>query len=448
MTVDRGSRPMGTVGADAPRSSRVAAVVARLGPRAPLARDALSAAGWGALSLAVVIPLTGPLAPAIGLRFSDPQRLAILVIVLAQAAALVIRRREPVLCLALVAVGQVLLTAVLPPNTTLRAAAPLVVAYTAGTLLKPAVLTVAIVGSVVLEAAGGWLVSAVLGAPIWIAVDARGGAAPDPSQQIAGAVLILLATVAAAAIGAWVAARRDQLRDERARADAALQRQGERMDAALAGERVRMARELHDIAAHHLSGLVVQASAAERLVDSDPTAAKEIIRGLRGQGREALENLRIAVGVLRDTRDRADGPRDDSAAPVPGLASLDELIRAARAAGDDLALHVLGDLPTLAPVADTAAYRVGQEAIANARRHAPGAPVRVVLDHRGPGTRLEVVNGPGPRPAAAGSAGFGLVGMRERADLLGAHLETGPTREGGWRVLFELPGPRGPEAIR
>ena len=425
------------------------AALSRIGLRTPTARDTAAAVGLTVVSLVAVLPALGPLASTFGVHLSDAQRLAIVVVVLLQTAVLGVRRRATILCLGLVTVGQVALAVLLPADATLRAAAPFVAAYTAGTLLSPVPLAAVIAGSVVVDVVGGHLASLTLGGPVNEALGVpTPSATADPLQTLARGPVVLLSTVAAAAVGAWIAARRAQLLSAQARADAAVQQQRERIDTALARERVRMARELHDIAAHHLSGLIVAASAAERLIDRDPPAAKDTIRSLRRQGRQALDNLRVAVGVLRDTGDPGEGHRDDTGAPVPGLAVIDDLVASARAVGDDLELSVLGEPVTLPPVADTAAYRVAQEAIANARRHAPGAPVRVVLDHREHGVRLEIVNGPGAQRAVAAAAdpgGFGLVGMRERAALLGARLETGPTRDGGWRVLLEMPGQ---EAVR
>nr|WP_228506793.1 histidine kinase [Frigoribacterium sp. VKM Ac-2530] len=202
-----------------------------------------------------------------------------------------------------------------------------------------------------------------------------------------------------------------------------------------------MARELHDIAAHHLTGLVVQAGAAERLVDVDPERAKESLRSVRSQGRETLDSLRSIVGILRETGDDATGT-----APVPGLRDVGGLVAAARAAGTVVDERVEGELPTLAPLADVTAYRTVQEALANARRHAPGAGVQLTTTVR-QGRLVVVVENAVPRgPASSAPAGYGLVGMRERAALVGGLLEAGvvakePTQTGSTQTGSTQTGP-------
>ena len=266
-----------------------------------------------------------------------------------------------------------------------------------------------------------------------------------PAWLLAAGFLLLL--YAGAALGGMaVAARRryTELLHEQAAGRAAQERG--RVQAAVTAERSRMARELHDIAAHHLSGLVVQAAAAERLVDRDPEAAKEATRAVRAQGKETLANLRAVVGVLRDSdpEPARTGGHDidpEAGAPVPGLAVLDALVDAARASGDELDVTVRGQPYFLPPLADITAYRVLQEALANARQHAAGGPVRVVWDWAPSEVRLEVANPLPDRPTGVRlRPGYGLVGMRERAQLSGATLEAGPVG-GTWRVRLTVPRP-------
>ena len=236
-----------------------------------------------------------------------------------------------------------------------------------------------------------------------------------------------------ASVGSWVALRRRHESEAGLRAAESVEHHATLTRSAVAAERTRMARELHDIAAHHLTGLVVQAGAAERLVDVDPERAKESLRSVRSQGRETLDSLRSIVGILRETGDDATGPPR-----CPGCATW-RLVAAARAAGTVVDERVEGELPTLAPLADVTAYRTVQEALANARRHAPGAGVQLTTTVR-PGRLVVVVENAVPRgPASSAPAGYGLVGMRERAALVGGLLEAGPTRSGTWRVLLELP---------
>nr|WP_241744212.1 histidine kinase [Cellulosimicrobium arenosum] len=201
-----------------------------------------------------------------------------------------------------------------------------------------------------------------------------------------------------------------------------------------------MARELHDVAAHHLSGIVVQAAAAERLVDRDPERAKESMRRIRSQGRETLDNLRLVVGLLR-------GPGDTEAAPQPTLADVPGLLADARAAGADVQDQTRGDPCALAPSTQLTVYRVLQEALSNARRHGTGRRVEVLLDYREPGLVLHVRNaapaaerGPVPGPAS-----HGIVGMTERATMVGGTLTAGPRPDGAWYVRLAVP--RSPRAV-
>jgi len=156
------------------------------------------------------------------------------------------------------------------------------------------------------------------------------------------------------------------------------------------------------------------------------------------QGRETLDALRSIVGILRQTSDGDADGGEAGTAPVPGLADLPGLVAAARASGTEVEERASGDLPVLAPLADVTAYRTVQESLANARRHAPGSAVTLTLDARPARLALEVEN-PLPAAAPATAPGYGLVGMRERAALVGGRLEAGPTASGTWRVRLELP---------
>ncbi len=222
-------------------------------------------------------------------------------------------------------------------------------------------------------------------------------------------------------LGAYVQTRRAYTAELVARAERLEREQQERARLAVVEERGRIARELHDIAAHDLSAIVVQAGAADRLVDRDATAAKATLASIRRQGRETLTALRQLVGVVRDS-DEA-GPR----APQPTLARLDELVAGAREGGMAVETTWSGHGRPLPPTVDLAAYRIVQEALTNARRHAPGAAVSVAVAVDDSGARVVVANGP--------------PGMRERVQLTGGTLTAGPTGQGGWRVEARLPAP-------
>jgi signal transduction histidine kinase len=257
-----------------------------------------------------------------------------------------------------------------------------------------------------------------------------------PGQDLDAMVTATVATYAIPGlIGALVRRRRAHTAALAGRVERLEAERVERDRVAAAQERGRIARELHDIAAHDLSAIVVQAGAADRLVDGDPAAAKEVLRNIRGQGRDTLASLRELVGIMRDE----DG---GGRAPQPGLTRVDDLFAVARGTGMTLSTSVEGEPVPLARPADLAAYRIVQEALTNARRHAPGAPVTLRIIHDR-GVRLEIRNGPtaphrtaGPPPSGQG---HGLAGMRERIRHVGGTLTVGPTGDGGWAVVATLP---------
>jgi len=246
----------------------------------------------------------------------------------------------------------------------------------------------------------------------------------------------------AAVVGAVVASRRETARARVGRDVAVAGQQVALTQAAVARERVAMARELHDIAAHHLSGIAVMTAALDRQIDTDPAGAKIAVRLVRQQSTAMLKDLRSLVTLLRD-----DDPARAGLEIAPEtLRGVPVLVETARRAGRDVELSVLGTTPEqlpslhIGPLAQLAAYRTVQESLANAARHAPGAPCRVVVDVRDPGqVVIEVRNdAPStPAPAVAGG-GFGIVGMQERADLTDARLSAGPTPEGGWIVRLAI----------
>ena len=402
-------------------------------------RDTTTALVWAAVSAGALLLLLGPVASGEGIAVRPPLLAGIVAMAVAQCLLLVLRHRRPRLVLAVVSALQAGVLAVAPAETSVQGAGLLVAAYTVGTLLPTRRLVVAVVASVALQ-----LVGVVAGA----AGPAPGGRAPAGTGALLGEVLAAgtgpaVTTAAAAAVGAWVALRRVHQRSELAAAAAQVEHQAALARTAVAEERSRMARELHDVAAHHLSGIVVQASAAERLVDADPERAKEVIRGLREQGRATLRDMRSIVGILR-----ASSAGAGESAPVPGLAQLPALLESARASGDDVEARWSGPEVVLPPLADVAAYRTVQEALANARRHAPGAKVVLAVSTAAERVVVDVENetgrtgGAGADDGPAGD-GLGLRGMRERADLVGGDLRAGPTGTGTWRVVFEVPAPAG-----
>jgi signal transduction histidine kinase len=208
-------------------------------------------------------------------------------------------------------------------------------------------------------------------------------------------------------------------------------RERDMADAALE-ERARIARELHDVIAHAVSLMVVQASAERRLLEPDQRRTADTLQTIEDSGREALGELRRLLGVLRaHGRERL--------APQPGLGVLSELLDEGRRGGDEIRLEVEGDPVRLPAGLDLTAYRIVQEGLTNARKHAPAAAVDITLRWRPAELEIEVADdGPG-RPENPNGAGHGLIGMRERASLYGGSIRTGARAEGGFRVLACLP---------
>ncbi|MGW8490589.1 sensor histidine kinase [Streptomyces sp. NPDC055886] len=213
----------------------------------------------------------------------------------------------------------------------------------------------------------------------------------------------------------------------------------ERARRTLLEERNRIARELHDVVAHHMSVISIQAQVAPHLVEHPTDELKENLTGIRENALEALAELRRVLGVLRS--EDAPALSDDTRhAPQPGLDELDGLIATVRSAGLAVTRSTTGEPRPLSPGVELSAYRIVQEALSNVMRHAPGASAEVAIGHRPTGLTVRVVNSPPDRPAAPSpGVRHGLLGMRERAAMLGGEMATGPTPEGGWEVTAILP---------
>ncbi|MGV9307501.1 sensor histidine kinase [Nonomuraea sp. NPDC003727] len=197
-------------------------------------------------------------------------------------------------------------------------------------------------------------------------------------------------------------------------------------------ERARIARELHDVVAHHLSVIAIQAEAVPMEARGDVARLEAGLAEIRGLSLEAIKELRQVLGVLRDHEGRAD------TTPPPALDRLDDLVGNARSAGLTVRVKRSGELEEVPTAMAVSAYRIVQESLSNAMRHAPGSAVAVEVAWSG-GLRVRVANGPGRGPGDAPGAGHGLIGMRERATLLGGSLEAGPTEGGGFEVEAVLP---------
>lgn len=368
-----------------------------------------------ALTLAVGVPVV---ATTIADAAADDRALLGLLFGVAAVAPLLVRRRWPFAALA-----AILLVAVSSPADGAFELPVLVALYTIGSRRSWEATTAAVVGAVatalVYELAGG----------------------PDLSEEdVLG--LALFASIAAG-FGLYVGNRRasiDALSERAERLDRERELLAER---AVAEERVRIAQELHDVVAHSVSLIVVQAQALGATVpDQRVTAATD---GIADLGRQAMAEMHRTLKLLRANEDEA-----AERGPQPGLGDLEELVERARAAGLRVELAVEGEPRQLSQSADLSAYRIIQEALTNVIKHAGRADTTIGLRYRSDGLELTIADrgnavlAPGSPAAVAG--GHGLVGMRERAALFGGTLTAGPRRDRGFEVRAVLPYDEGSPA--
>ncbi|MGY1605299.1 sensor histidine kinase [Geodermatophilus sp. SYSU D00815] len=229
---------------------------------------------------------------------------------------------------------------------------------------------------------------------------------------------------------------------ERAR-EAELNREAHGREA-VAQERLRIARELHDVMAHSMSVIAVQAGVGRHVMDRDPETARKALGVIEDTSRRTLTEMRQLLGVLRvDDGPNAGGAVSASRAPQPGLDRLDQLLAGARTAGMVVTLSVTGSPRPLPPQLDLAAYRILQEGLTNATKHAGPAEIRVELTWRDDDLQIEVSDdGRGPvggRGGRSRGGGYGLLGLRERATSVGGELDAGPAPGGGFRLRARLP---------
>jgi signal transduction histidine kinase len=255
-------------------------------------------------------------------------------------------------------------------------------------------------------------------------------------RQGPGVVTAALGSVALAVAVDRVGSGRRAQRDLTEQAE---QAELERARRTVLEERTRIARELHDVVAHHMSLMAVRAESAPHRLGALPDPVRAEFGALSESAREALADMRHLLGVLR-----SDQPAER--APQPGLRDLPGLIDSARRAGMAVELSASPGLNRVPPGAGVCTYRIVQEALSNAGRHAAGAPVTVSVQHSAEQVTLQVTNGPGvpARPPVNGHAPrhgprHGLAGMRERAELLGGSLWAGPAPGGGFAVTAVLP---------
>ncbi|WP_368498173.1 sensor histidine kinase [Herbiconiux sp. A18JL235] len=356
-----------------------------------------------------------------------------LAVLLLQSIALAGVRRAPRLAL-LVAAALPLVVAATAPSALFSASAVpvLVAAFSAavqGTLRR---IAVAAAASSALVAGGQFVAGMGLG---------RGDLLVLALESLGQGIIVVGVPIV---LGSTIAAHRAAATAKEESLQAALRRREAQVGEAIARERSAMARELHDIAAHHLSGISLMASAVARQVTTDPSAARSGALQIREQSNAVLDELRSLVGLLR-TSERSHGQGGDGG--LETLATIAEFVASAHQTGGAVVLDVRsspsGVLGSgIPPLAQLAAFRMVQESLTNAARHAPGAPSTVTIDDSARSElTISVTNGrgSGAPPLPRHDEGFGVLGMRERAALIGGSFDAGPTDDGGWETRMRIP---------
>lgn len=321
--------------------------------------------------------------------------------------------------------------------------------------------TVVVVTAVVTSAAivRGYLLTPLLLAPLLAAMYWLAALCDRRTTRVYGAVIVVMLVTMNVVIDSWdglslvlrvigpvfwlalpLAAgnmaqfRRAYLEAVQARAEHAERTREEEARLRVTEERMRIARELHDVVAHHLALANAQAGTAAHLARSHPRQAEKILTDLTGTTSSALRELKATLGLLRQD----DLPDREKLEPAPGLARLPELISACASAGLDVTVLTEGVARPLSPGVDLTAYRIVQEALTNVSKHATGQTAHVRFTYADARLLISVSND-GPPATAQGTGGFGLTGMRERAHSIGGELCAGPRPEGGFEVTTALP---------
>jgi signal transduction histidine kinase len=251
----------------------------------------------------------------------------------------------------------------------------------------------------------------------------------------------LTAVVAAAlGLGLYTGARRALLAELRERAARLERERDQQGELAAVTERARIAREMHDIVAHHLTVMVALSDGAAAAAPSDPARSADAMRAVSATGRQALSETRRLLGVLREPVDAETGDPVTARQPVPGLGDLDGLLDGVRAAGLPVSYEVRGTAEVLPPTVQATVYRLVQEALTNTLKHGgPAARAVVRIEYRDDEVALDVVDdGAGATAPVPAGVGRGLAGMRERVHAFGGEVQSGPRTAGGWQVHARL----------
>ncbi|MFE5759025.1 sensor histidine kinase [Streptomyces massasporeus] len=347
------------------------------------------------------------------LRTPDPLSLLLMTL---GAAALVFRRRAPMAVLALTGTLSVIESVTGDPRAPVAMSAVIALYTVASTTDRPTTWRVGLLTMTVLTGAAmaagplPWYAQENLGIFAWTGIGATAGDAVRSRRAFVQAI------------------RERAERAERTREEEARRR--------VAEERLRIARDLHDVVAHHIALVNVQAGVAAHVMDKRPDQAKEALAHVREASRSALNELRATVGLLRQSGD-PEAPTE----PAPGLDRLDELTGTFRSAGLHVEVARADQGTTLPAAVDLAAYRIIQEALTNVQKHAgPQAKAEVSVVRVGPNIEITVLDdGSGENETQDSGGGHGLLGMRERVGALRGTLTTGPRYGGGFRVHAILP---------
>ncbi|MER7477709.1 sensor histidine kinase [Streptomyces sp. NPDC126510] len=322
-------------------------------------------------------------------------------------------------------------------------------------------VAVVVAGACTVAAVGlGYLVTPLLLAPVMAALYWLAALTDRRSTRVYGLPALLAVTVAAVfsgsmnhvslllrtigpifwlmlplAAGKMTQLRRAYLQSLQARAEHAERTREEEARLRVTEERVRIARELHDVVAHHMALANAQAGTAAHLALTSPEQSRKILTDLTGTTSSALRELKATLGLLRDD----DAPGSSGLEPSPGLARLPELVSACESAGLEVTVTTKGEPQPLSPGVDLTAYRIVQEALTNVTKHATAEAVHVLLVYTGSRLLITVTNDGPSVPEVARGRGFGVMGMRERALSIGGELCAGPRPQGGFEVTTALP---------
>jgi signal transduction histidine kinase len=271
-------------------------------------------------------------------------------------------------------------------------------------------------------------VYSLVGGAVLLAVT-RGGQIPTITRSFVPFLFLIPVVLGANAIGNWKQRVQD-LEEERESS----------MLRAVEQERARIAAELHDVVSHNVSVMVVQAGAARKVLDKSPEMAREALLAVEDSGRAAMAELRHVMGLLTMTSQGGDPAGTADLAPQPGLEQIPALVERIRSGGVRVDLAIEGEVIPLPSGLDLAAYRVVQEGLTNAVKHAVGALIRVTLDYSPQRLKVDVVDSGGTASSAAATGnGRGLVGLRQRLAVYGGTLSAGPRLTGGYMVSAVIP---------